>query len=113
VSCDTRRAAIPALSLHDALPIWRDHAASSDRLYMARAGFTPDEDNEYGLTWYRQEGDKEDPPYAGTSGNSRFWAWPSWDKESLSLTSRNAVTEQGTLRLRAYRDTFENSLDAW
>src|SRR5690606_39871875 len=83
VSCDTRRAAIPALSLHDALPIWRDHAASSDRLYMARAGFTPDEDNEYGLTWYRQEGDKEDPPYAGTSGNSRFWAWPSWDKESL------------------------------
>lgn len=91
----------------------RDHAASSDRLYVARVGFTPDADNEYGFTWYRQEGEKDDPPYAGTTGQSRFWAWPYWNKQSFSLTSRNAVTDQGTLRLRAYYDTFENSLDAW
>lgn len=91
----------------------RDHAGSSDQLYVLRLGFTPDEANEYGFTWYRQEGEKQDPPYAGTQGQARFWEWPYWNKQSFSLTSRNAVTERGTVRLRAYYDTFENSLDAW
>lgn len=91
----------------------RDNADTQDRLFVARFGLTPDADSEYGFTWYRQEGEKEDPPYAGTTGNSRFWVWPYWDKQSFSLTSRNAVTGQGSLRLRAYYDTFENSLDAW
>ena len=91
----------------------RDNAETRDRLYMARVGFTPDEANEFNLTWYRQEGRKEDPPYAGTSGPSRFWVWPYWDKSSISLTSRHALGERGTLRLRAFHDTFENALDAY
>jgi len=91
----------------------RDNAESRDRLYVARVGFTPDQDSEYGFSWYRQEGEKEDPPYVGTTGPSRFWVWPYWNKESFSLTSRNTVAEKGTVRLRAYYDTFENALDAF
>jgi iron complex outermembrane receptor protein len=91
----------------------RDNAESRDQLFVARVGFTPDEDSEYGFTWYRQEGRKDSPPYAGTSGPSRFWDWPYWNKESFSLASRNAVAEQGTLRLRAYYDKFGNALEAF
>lgn len=91
----------------------RDNAETRDVLYMARVGYTPDAGSEYNLTWYRQESRKEDPPYAGTSGPSRFWVWPWWDKQSISLTSRHAIGDRGTLRLRAFHDTFENSLDAY
>src|SRR5690606_3987912 len=91
----------------------RDNAGTRDRLYMARVGFTPDADNEFNFTWYRQDGFKEDPPYSGTSGSARFWVWPYWDKQSFSLTSRHAVGDRGTLRLRAFHDTFRNSLDAY
>ena len=91
----------------------RDNAETRDRLYMARVGYTPDAGNEFNLTWYRQEGRKEDPPYTGSAGPARFWVWPYWDKESISLTTRHAVGDRGTLRLRAFHDTFENSLDAF
>ncbi len=91
----------------------RDNAATRDRVYMARVGYTPDENNEYALTWYRQDGSKEDPPYAGTSGSVRFWVWPYWDKQSISLTTRHAVGGQGTLRVRAFHDSFKNSIDAY
>jgi iron complex outermembrane receptor protein len=91
----------------------RDNADARDHMWMARVGFTPDESSEYAVTWYRQEGRKDSPPYAGTAAPARFWDWPYWNKQSFSLTTRNAVAEQGTLRLRAYYDTFENSLDAY
>ncbi len=100
----------------------RDNAASADRLYVARVGFTPSEDHEYGVTYYRQDGDKQDPPYAGSYLRSnarpdgvqvRFWRWPGWDKESFALVSRDALGANGTLRLRAYYDQFSNSLDSF
>ncbi len=100
----------------------RENADSDDSLITLRLGFTPSEGNEYGLNYYRQEGSKQDPPYAGSYLRNgarpdgvqvRFWRWPYWNKESLSLTSRNAVGTAGTLRLRAYYDRFRNSLDSY
>jgi iron complex outermembrane receptor protein len=100
----------------------RENADSDDSLITLRLGFTPSAGNEYGLNYYRQEGSKQDPPYAGSYLRSgarpdgmqvRFWRWPYWNKESLSLTSRNAIGAAGTLRLRAYYDRFRNALDSF
>src|SRR5262245_12579811 len=44
----------------------REAADSKDSVVSAKIGFTPNEDNEFALTYYRQDGDKRDPPYAGT-----------------------------------------------
>ncbi|MET0292599.1 MAG: TonB-dependent receptor [Steroidobacteraceae bacterium] len=100
----------------------RENASSRDSLYVVRAGFTPSEDHEYGVTYYRQDGKKNDPPYAGSYLRTnarldgvqvRFWNWPWWDKESVALVSRDALGTNGTLRLRAYYDKFQNSLESY
>lgn len=100
----------------------RENADSEDTLVALRLGFTPADGQEYGLNYYRQQGEKQDPPYAGSYLRTgarpdgvqvRYWRWPYWDKESLSLTSRNAIGGAGTLRLRAYYDEFRNSLDSY
>jgi iron complex outermembrane receptor protein len=100
----------------------RENAESHDTLYVVRLGYTPNDTDEYGVTYYQQDGDKQDPPYAGSylrtnarldGVQPRFWRWPWWNKESLSLASRNAIAESGTLRLRAYYDKFRNSLESY
>lgn len=100
----------------------RENAGSRDNVVLARLGLTPDGDDEYALNFYRQQGEKQDPPYAGTylrtgtrtdGVTPRFWRWPWWDKESVSLTSRNAIGASGTLRLRAFFDKFQNSLESY
>ena len=100
----------------------RLNAASRDSLITAKVGFEPDADNEYALSYYRQDGEKHDPPYAGTALKStalpagvqvRYWNWPYWDKESVYFVARNAITAQGTLRWRLFNDSFGNSLDSF
>lgn len=92
----------------------RDRADSRDSVISAKIGYVQDADNEYALTYYRQDGRKEDPPYAGTEGvTPRFWAWPYWDKQSLYFVARNGIAGQGTLRWRLFYDTFKNSLESY
>ena len=91
----------------------RENADSRDTVISAKVGYLTDDGDELALSYYRQDGDKNSPPYAGTSGSARFWQWPYWDKESFYLTGRNGVTGQGSLRWRAYFDRFENSLSSF
>ncbi|HWK75169.1 MAG TPA: TonB-dependent receptor [Povalibacter sp.] len=100
----------------------RENADSRDVVISAKIGYAPDENNEYALSYYRQDGEKHDPPYAGSYLRSptrpdgvqaRFWNWPYWDKESVYFVARNAVTSQGTLRWRLFRDSFRNALESF
>lgn len=91
----------------------RDNADSRDTVVSAKLGYLAEGGDEVALSYYRQDGDKNSPPYAGTAGQARFWQWPYWDKQSVYLTGRNGVSEQGTLRWRAYFDRFENSLSSF
>lgn len=100
----------------------RENADSRDTVISAKIGFVPDDRNEYALSYYRQQGDKNDPPYAGTYLRSagfsdgvqvRYWQWPNWDKESFYFVARNAIGDRGTLRWRLFHDTFENSLESY
>jgi len=100
----------------------RENAGSSDTVINAKLGFAPSERAEYALVYHRQDGEKDTPPYAGNylrAGNRpdglqvRYWRWPYWDKESVSLVSRNAVGSAGELRARIYHDRFRNALDSY
>ena len=97
-------------------------ASDRDSLFTAKLGYQPDADNEYSLSYYRQSGEKYDPPYAGTYLKTntvqdgvqvRYWDWPYWDKESIYFVARNAITSQGTLRWRLFNDSFRNSLNSF
>ncbi|MFT3904872.1 MAG: TonB-dependent receptor [Steroidobacteraceae bacterium] len=100
----------------------RDNAFSRDLVVSAKVGFAPDADNEYALSFYRQDGRKDDPPYAGSylrsAGYSdgvqvRYWQWPYWNKQSLYFVARNAIGAQGTLRWRLFHDSFKNALESY
>lgn len=89
----------------------RDNSYATDRKYNLKLGLTPNATDEYALNYINQHGTKGTPPYAGTSSavKPRYWQWPYWDKESLYFLSSTQIGAH-TLKLRAYHDTFENSL---
>lgn len=100
----------------------RENAESSDSVISAKVGYTPNDANEFALIYYRQNGDKLDPPYAGSYLRTnarpdgvqvRFWNWPYWDKESIYFVARNAVGAKGTLRWRLFHDSFRNALESF
>lgn len=93
----------------------RINSASKDNTVNLRLGYTPGGTDEYVVSIIRQRGEKGNPPYAGSvPGESvRWWKWPVYDKDSLYFLSRTGFGDDVTLRLRAYRDTFDNTLVAY
>lgn len=92
----------------------RNNADSRDTVISAKIGYVADAANEYALSYYRQDGDKNDPPYAGNGGvTPRYWQWPYWDKQSIYFVARNGITDQGTLRWRVFHDSFKNALESY
>lgn len=89
----------------------RENSYSDDRQYSVKVAFTPNETDEYSLSYSAQQGEKGNPPYAGAvaSINARYWQWPMWDKDSLYLLT-HTQWDRLTLKVRAYYDTYKNSL---
>lgn len=89
----------------------RTNSASDDKRGIVKVGFTPRENDEYTFTYIKQDGEKQNPPYAGTSDQKpRYWQWPEYDKESYYYQGTTQLGDSFTLKSRAYRDTFKNTL---
>lgn len=89
----------------------RDNSDIRDRKLSLKLGFTPEAGDEYAISYYRQDGEKGTPPYAGAYDlRARFWRWPVYDKESLYVLSRTRFAGGSYLRLRAYVDKYVNLL---
>lgn len=94
----------------------REKSVQRDRKVHIKAGFTPNQTDEYAITYINQKGEKEQPPYAGRYPKdkvaNRFWDWPMWDKESIYWLSH---TEFGKLYLntKAFYDTYKNDLNSY
>lgn len=90
----------------------RENSASQDGKLSLRLGLTPNESDEYALSYYKQMGEKQTPPYAGDNPavRARYWQWPEYDKESVYLSARKGLGEQFDARLRLYYDKFDNKL---
>ncbi|HWK53774.1 MAG TPA: TonB-dependent receptor [Hyphomicrobiales bacterium] len=89
----------------------RVNSGTEDMKLSLKFGYTPNATDEYALSYQRQEGDKNTPPYAGRANiTPRYWQWPDYDKESLYFISRTALGQTEYLRTRVYYDTFYNLL---
>lgn len=89
----------------------RENSYSDDRKISLKFAYTPNDTDEYSLSYSSQQGEKGNPPYAGTIANinARYWQWPVWDKDSIYFLS-NTQWDKVTLKVRAYHDTYQNSL---
>lgn len=89
----------------------RTNSASDDKRSIVKVGFTPRESDEYTFTYIKQDGEKQNPPYAGISSQiPRYWQWPEYDKESYYYQGTTKLGDIFTLKSRAYHDTFKNTL---
>lgn len=89
----------------------RSNSAADDQRGMLKIGFTPRPSDEYTFTYIKQDGEKNNPPYAGTSSQqARYWQWPQYDKESYYYQGTTRLADGYTLKSRVYHDTFKNTL---
>ncbi|MDD1620826.1 MAG: TonB-dependent receptor, partial [Methylococcaceae bacterium] len=93
----------------------RENSGNTDYKGNIKLGLTPNDSDEYAITYSNQSGRKDTPPYTGNdpSNSARYWRWPYWDKESVYFLSRTQFGDVHTLKLRAYHDTFRNSLKSY
>jgi iron complex outermembrane receptor protein len=90
----------------------RNNSYRKDQKASFKIGLTPNDTDEYALSYTRQEGEKGQPPSAVVRGG-QFWRWPYWDKESIYLNTRTALGDKETLKIRLYHDTFDNAIDMY
>jgi iron complex outermembrane receptor protein len=92
----------------------RDNSYNRDKKINLKFGWTPQAGDEYTVNYINQQGQKGDPVYAGTdtptTNSAKFWQWPYWNKESLYLISRTGIGDNSYLKVRAYYDKFQNSI---
>lgn len=93
----------------------RENSYRRDWTYNLKLGFTPADGHEYALSYYKQKGKKETPPYAGTASTEtiRYWQWPYWDMEGIHFNSRTPLGDKSYAKARVYYDQYQNSLNSY
>ncbi len=92
---------------------WRDNAFSRDTKASLKVGWTPNATDEYVVAYQGQRGRKGNPVGTNPQITANYWQWPTWNKESASLSTRTALGAQSDLKVRAFYDTYENTLVAY
>lgn len=90
----------------------RVNSYRTDWKFNLKFGLTPNETDEYAISYMNQQADKGAPPYCGTDPTEKvkWWQWPYWDKESLYFNSHTAINDKSYVKTRLYYDIFKNSL---
>ncbi|NOT27697.1 MAG: TonB-dependent receptor [Acidobacteria bacterium] len=89
---------------------------SSDSRYNVKAGWTPNDTDEYAVNFIKQLGEKgaplnvvNNPPVPPNS----YWRWPYWDVQNTAFLSKTQIGRTGYVKSRLYYNTFANGLDAF
>lgn len=90
----------------------RENSYAQDSKLSFKVGLTPNATDEYAISYYKQDGEKGQPP-STDPGTARYWQWPYWNKDSLYYVSRTALGEHETLKLRLYQDKFANEIQMY
>ena len=89
----------------------RDFSRTRDWRANVKLGFTPNESDEYAISYTRQDGSKNAPMHVSDLVNTpRFWTWPKWEIESIYFLSTTALGDRATLKTRAYYNRFDSML---
>ena len=95
---------------------YRNNADRTDKRLSFKLGITPNSTDEYAFGYVRQEGEKGNPTYTGTSTQKnaiRYWRWPYWDKDSLYFLSTTRLNSNNLIKTRLYHDSYKNGLDIY
>jgi len=94
----------------------RINSDSKDWRGNVKAGFTPNDTNEYVINYVRQEGEKggllnvyNNPQVPPNS----FWRWPRWDAQNVTALTQTQLGEAAYLKTKFYYNTFNNDLFAY
>ncbi len=90
----------------------RNNDRRRDSKVSLKLGLTPVAGDEYALSFYRQDGEKGQPPSTEPSV-ARYWKWPYWDKQSLYFVSSTALGQFERLKVRLYHDRYANEVDTY
>ena len=90
----------------------RDNSYITDKKISFKIGFRPTDDDEYAVSYSKQEAEKGNPVYTGYDDTQRirYWQWPQWDKESYYFNSKTGIGEKSHIKARLYYDKYDNSL---
>ncbi|PZQ53850.1 MAG: TonB-dependent receptor, partial [Phenylobacterium zucineum] len=91
----------------------RGNSGTEDWRINLKAGWQPNDTDEYSINYTRSEGEKNAPYSVRDTANTRFWSWPYWDLDSIAFLSRTRLTDDLTLKTRLYRNSFDNLLSAY
>lgn len=92
---------------------WRNNSYTKDTKGSVKVGFTPNATDEYVLGFVTQKGEKGQPTATESTIQARYWRWPQWDKQSAYFTSNTALGTYSYVRVRAYYDSYKNTLNAY
>lgn len=89
----------------------RDHSQHRDWRVNVKAGVTPNDTDEYSLSFTKQSGAKDAPFHVTDSLSSqRYWQWPYWDIQSLYWLSNTKLGSASYAKVKLYYNTFKNGL---
>jgi len=94
----------------------RINSDSQDMRVNLKAGFTPNDTDEYTINYTRQEGEKggllnvyNNPQVPPNS----FWRWPRWDLQSVTALTNTEIGDATYVKTKFYYNTFNNDLFAY
>lgn len=94
----------------------RNRSANRDWRVNVKAGFTPNDTDEYSLSYVTQSGRKGAPLNVLVSPPNppnSYWDWPWWDIKNLYWLSNTKLGADSYLKTRLFYNTFDNALYAY
>lgn len=88
----------------------RLRSESEDKKASLKVGYVTEDKSEVAISYSNQQGVKQQPPVADTAfAKTKYWDWPYWDKETVSVAGQKNF-ENSYIKALAYYDTSKNSL---
>jgi len=91
----------------------RLRSESKDQKINLKAGYVANDKSEVAVSYLNQKGEKEQPPVTDMAfAKAKYWDWPYWDKEIVSVTGQKNF-DSSYLKALAYYDKSKNSIYAY
>ncbi|MFA6788679.1 MAG: TonB-dependent receptor [Arcobacteraceae bacterium] len=88
----------------------RLRSEAEDKKASLKLGYVTEDKSEVAISYSNQQGVKQQPPVTDTSfATVKYWDWPYWDKETVSVAGQKNF-ENSYIKALAYYDTSKNSL---
>jgi iron complex outermembrane receptor protein len=90
----------------------RANSYQTDKSGNIKLGLTPNDTDEYAISYINQQADKGVPPYTGTDSRQgiKYWRWPYWNTQSVYTNTKTTICDRNYLKTTLFYDTFQNSL---